>query len=421
MKKKIWLVNPDAMPPYLESRLRTIKFAHYLTIMGYDVTIFASSIMHNMDIDLIDDRKILIEKYYDDLKFVFIKTRKYKKNGLSRLIGLIEFPIKLHLIRKKFVKPDIIIHTANVPFENLLYYTAKRLNATYIVEILDLWPQTFVDLGLVNKRNPLMFFSYLAEKWLYKKADKVVFSMEGGKNYIIDKKWDNDNGGPIDLKKVYYINNGVDLNDFNNYREIYKLDDRDLENDNIKKITYIGAIRLANNLRELMAAAEILKDHSNIKFLIYGDGEDRDPLIKFCKERRLLNVIFKQKWINPNYVPYVLSKSTVNILNYKSGEFGKYGGSQSKLFQYLASGKPICSNLKMMYCLINKYNLGIAKVFKSSEEYAEAIFTLANLDKKSQSEISERAQIVVRQFDYEFLTKRMIDVFEYDLPKKLDS
>ena len=28
--KRIWLVNQYAMPPRLESRLRTIKFAHYL-------------------------------------------------------------------------------------------------------------------------------------------------------------------------------------------------------------------------------------------------------------------------------------------------------------------------------------------------------------------------------------------------------
>ena len=39
--KRIWLVNQYAMPPRLESRLRTIKFAHYLQKAGYEVTIFA--------------------------------------------------------------------------------------------------------------------------------------------------------------------------------------------------------------------------------------------------------------------------------------------------------------------------------------------------------------------------------------------
>lgn len=413
VKKKIWLVNIYAMPPKLESRLRTIKFAHNLTTMGYDVTIFASSIMHNMNIDLIEDGSLYIEKLYDDLKFVHIKTRRYKKNGFSRIIGLFEFPLKFNYISKRFDKPDIIIHTANVPFSNFLYYTAKKLMASYYVEILDLWPQTFVDLGLINKRNPLMLFSYFAEKWAYKKADKVIFSMEGGKDYIIDKKWDLDNGGPIDLKKTHYINNGVDLNDFYYNRSIYKLEDKDLENDNLKKVIYIGSIRLANNLHELISAAETLKEYSDIKFLFYGDGDDRETLELFCKERKLDNVIFKQKWIEPQYVPYVLSKSTINILNYKSGgDIGKYGASSSKLFQYLASGKPVCSNTDTSYCLINMFNLGIAKKFKSSKEYADAILTLTHLDDESYSKMSMRAQNVALQFDYKSLTKKLVETFE---------
>lgn len=414
VKKKIWLINIYAMPPKLESRLRTIKFAHYLMTMGYDVTIFASSIMHNMNIDLIEDDSLFIERTYDDLKFVHIKTRKYKKNGLSRIIGLFEFPIKFNNICKKFDKPDVIIHTANVPFSNILHYTAKKLKALYIVEILDLWPQTFVDLGLLNKKNPLMFFFYLAEKCAYKNADKVIFSMEGGKDYIVDKKWDTANGGPIDLNKVFYINNGVDLADFYNNESLYKLEDNDLEDNDFKKIIYIGSFRLANNINELIGAAEILKEHTDIKFLFYGDGDDREFLQQLCKDRNLDNVIFKQKWIDPQYVPYVLSRSTVNILNYKSGgNLGKYGGSQSKLFQYLASGKPICSNIKMNYCLINKYNLGIAKEFKSSEEYAKAILTLTTLEIETYTKMSKRSHDIANMFDYKSLTQKIIEIIDY--------
>jgi len=410
VKKRIWLINQHAMPPKLESRLRTIKLAHYLTKIGYDVTIFASSVMHNMNIDLIEDDSKYIERSYGDIKFVHIKTRRYNSNGLSRFIGLFEFPIKVHFLRKKFNRPDFFIQSASVPFGNLLYYTAKNLRAKYIVEVQDLWPQTFVDLGMIGKHNPILSIAYLAEKWLYKKADKVVFSIEGGKNYIIDRKWDKDNGGPIDLNKVFYINNGVDLNDFQNYMATYKLEDSDLENNLIKKIIYIGSIRLANNLKALINAAEILKDHTEIKFLIYGDGDDRLPLENYCKDKKLDNVIFKQKWIDPYYVPYVLSRSAVNILNYKSGTFGKYGGSQSKMFQYIASGKPICSNLNMMYCPINKYNLGIAKEFRSSKEFADAILYLSNMDSASREEMSIRAKNVANQFDYVVLTNKLIEL-----------
>ena len=60
-KRVVWLINQYAMPPQYESRLRTIKFAHYLKAKGYDVTVFASSIMHNMGIDLIDGKEACIE------------------------------------------------------------------------------------------------------------------------------------------------------------------------------------------------------------------------------------------------------------------------------------------------------------------------------------------------------------------------
>ena len=76
--KRIWLVNQYAMPPRLESRLRTIKFAHYLQKAGYEVTIFASSIMHNMGMDLMEDDALYIDRQYEDLNFVrFVLWRNH--------------------------------------------------------------------------------------------------------------------------------------------------------------------------------------------------------------------------------------------------------------------------------------------------------------------------------------------------------
>ena len=172
---KIWLINQYAMPPELESRLRTIKFAHYLSQNGYDVTIFASSFMHNTDINLINDRTPFIKKTYGNISFVHIKGVGYKSNGVRRIYSLIEFPVKFLKHYRRFGKPDIIIQTATVPFGNIICRAAKKLKAQYIVEVLDLWPQTFVDLKMISKRNPFIYMAYKAEKKLYTKADAVVF------------------------------------------------------------------------------------------------------------------------------------------------------------------------------------------------------------------------------------------------------
>lgn len=403
-QKKIWLINPAAMPPNKEMRIQTIKRAQYLIKLGYDVTIIGGSFLHNTDVNLIIDNKKFIEATYDGIKYIHIRTSSYKRNGIKRMYNLFEFHFRLFLLYKKFNPPHVVSQYAAIPFGNIVYYISKRLRAKYIVDIVDLWPESFVAFGLISKNNPLIQLAYLAEKWLYKKADLLVFSMEGGKKYIIEKGWDLDSGGCIDLNKVHYINNGVDLKDFDKNITLYQIKDVDLENEKVFKVIYLGSIRVANNIKQLIDAAKLLVKHSYIQFYIYGDGPDREFLEKYCKNNQVINVKFKQKWIDMKYVPYVLSKSSLNILNYKKSEIFRFGGSQSKSFQYMASGKPICSNVKMSYCPITRHNIGIAKEFKTPSEYAEAILSFAKMNEVDYTEMCIRARNASENYDYEKLT-----------------
>jgi glycosyltransferase involved in cell wall biosynthesis len=412
MKKKIWLINPVAMPPKYEVRIQTLKRAQYLIASGHDVTIIGGSYLHNTSINLITDNSKFLQAEYDGIKFIHIKTNNYSGNGILRFYNLILFNFRLFFLSKKFAKPDVIAQVASIPFDIVLHYVAKKFKAKHIVDVVDLWPESFVQYGLISKNNPLTKLAYLAEKWLYERADEIVFSMEGGRDYIIEKGWDIDSGGKINLNKVHYINNGVDLSDFDLNKKLYKLEDSDLEDDSLFKVIYLGSIRLANNIKLLIDAAELLKDKKNIRFLIYGDGDDRDYLEEYCNNKQLNHVIFKQKWIELKFVPYVLSKSSLNILNYMPSNILKYGGSQSKSFQYMASGKPICSNIKMGYCPITKYNLGIAENFKTSIEYANSILTIANLDNVEYQKICINSRNAAQNYDYKKLTAMFEKFFE---------
>ena len=181
-----------------------------------------------------------------------------------------------------------------------------------------------------------------------------------------------------------------------------------MENYAIFKVVYIGSIRLANDLQQLIDAANLLKQNKNIQFLIFGDGDYRPFLENYCKQNNIYNVIFKQKWIELKYVPYVLSKSSLNILNYKKSPIARFGGSQSKLFQYMASGKPICANIEMGYCPITKYNLGISKEFETAEEYANSILNFAEMDQVYYNRLCRNARITAENYDY----KRLAADFE---------
>lgn len=410
MKKKIWLINQYAMPPKYEARIQTLKRAQYLMEAGYDVTIIGGSYLHNSEINLIKDKAKYIERTYDGIKFIHIRTKEYSSNGIKRFYNLIEFTLRLFFLSSKFEKPDIIVQTATVPFGNILYYMAKRMKSFYIVDVVDLWPESFVAFGLLSKNNPLIKLAYRAERWLYRKADVLVFSMEGGRDYIIEKGWDIESGGDIDLNKVHYINNGVDLKDFDNNKNMYKIKDSDLEDDQIFKIIYLGSIRLANNLKHLIDAAYLLRHRKEICFLVYGDGADRESLETYCKENEIVNVKFKQKWVELKYVPYILSKSSLNLLNYQPSPIARFGGSQSKSFQYMASGKPICSNIIMGYCPITKFNIGIAKEFNSSKEYADAIVSFVDMNEDEYNTLCFNSRKASLDYDYKKLTADFIKI-----------
>ena len=149
---------------------------------------------------------------------------------------------------------------------------------------------------------------------------------------------------------------------------------------------------------QLVYAAEILENKKkDVKFLIYGDGTEREKIISYCKEHQLSNIIVKDKWIDPKYVPYVLSKSYLNILNYLSSDFAKNGISSSKMFQYMAAGKPIVCNINIYDCPI-------------SADYAEEILKILDLPEGEYALMCDRARLAAKEFDYKFLAKKMVDV-----------
>jgi len=409
--KKIWIVNCYTTPPDYVSNPRHLEFAHYLRKAGYDVTIFSAGYLRDENVDFVPDSRKYIRADYGGQKFIHIKVRHYTGNGMDRMFSIFQFAWRLFRFRKHFEKPDIILHNIHAPFDYPVYWCARKLKVKYIVEAWDLWPDSFIRFGLIGKNNPIAQAAYAVERRLYEKGDKIIFSFEGGPDYLRDRKWTRESGGKIDPAKIFYINNGVNLEKFDQDIQRHRLSDQDLEDDGYFKVIYLGSIRLVNNIKQLIDAAGILKTHTHIKFLIYGNGSDREYLEQYCKDKKIDNVLFKEKWIPLRYVPYVLSRSSLNILNYQK-DFGIYGVSSGKLFQYLASGKPICANIKMKYCLIERHHLGVAQDMETPQEYANAILSIASLDQLSYQSMCDRAKEVAMAFDFQVLSDQLMSCLE---------
>jgi len=413
MKKKIWIMNHYAINHFYNKGGRHYWFAENLINGGYEPTVFCANTRHNSE-DVIETGN---EKYAfitsEGIPFAFVKTTSYKDNGLNRIKNMISFYKNIFPTAKEYAKnygkPDVILASSVHPLTLVAgIRIAKKFGVPCICEVRDLWPESIVAYGSLKRESIIAKILYQGEKWIYKKADSIIMTWEGGKDYIKDQGWEKE----IDLSKVNHIGNGVVIDTFDRNSEENQIRDPDLDNKDYKNIVYAGSIRKVNNLGMLLDAAKIIqtKGIDNIRFLIYGSGNESEMLKKRCKEERINNVIFKGR-VDKKYVPSILKKAYINILHNSSTSLDKYGQSQNKFFEYLAAGKCIVQTYTTGYSICERYECGISAPIQNAEEVAKALITACSDDEKCRV-MGDNARLAAYDFDFGRLTEKLINTIE---------
>lgn len=185
------------------------------------------------------------------------------------------------------------------------------------------------------------------------------------------------------------MNNGVKLSDYYESIEKNVLDDPDLTSDTFK-VVYTGTVRPVNNVGNLLDTAKLLKDKKDIQFLIFGGGSELEKLQQRVKDEHIDNVIFKG-FVEKKYIPYILSRSSVNVLNYSQSNYNwSRGNSSNKLFEYMASGKPIISTVKMGYCILDKYQCGLSLEECTPQALAEQILKIHDMPAETYAQMAHQ-------------------------------
>lgn len=401
--KNIWIICHYAQQPPYNTMLRYHNWGKELVDRDYKVTIVAASTVHNTNIDIIEEINAKTDVCCG-INYLYIETSKYNGNGIGRMKNMFQFARKLKRL-KKLEKPDIIIVC-----EAYLYLFVSHYfkDIKIITDIVDLWPTSIVEYSGVSDKNLFIQFLYWIEKKAYIKTDALIFSMEGGIDYIKERKYSN----KVNMSKIFHINMGIDLNEVDSNKSNIKYD---LPWDRKKKnICYIGSIREANNVQQICdAAGELVKRGiEDVEFQIYGNGNELENLIIYVRQQGISNIHFYGR-IEKKYIPVILKSSTANILTYKQVDLMKYGGSQSKLFDYLASGKPIICNAKFGYNLIERYNCGLVTKNQTAEAFADTIETLCNMSDLELNMMGIRARQAAEAYDQPGLVDKLCDVFNY--------
>ena len=197
MKKKIWIMNHYATETYFDCGGRHYWFAKYLKRSGYEPVVFGSNAMHGKEALFFQNEDLWHEHMAEEIgvPFVFVKSRAYSGNGKQRILNMVDFYRNVQKAAKEYEKrhgrPDVIFASSVHPLTLVAgLRLAKHFGVKCICEVRDLWPESIVAYSRrFTKKHPLIKLLYRGEKWIYKKADALVFTVEGAYDYILEQVW----------------------------------------------------------------------------------------------------------------------------------------------------------------------------------------------------------------------------------------
>lgn len=396
----IWILNHHALTPDMSGGTRHYDFAKELVKRGHNVTIIASSFHYSKYQEMKNySEKEYLQETFDGIDFIWIKTPAYFENGFSRVKNMLSYSLKVLKIipNLNLKKPDIIVGSSVHLFAVWsAYKLSKKYNTAFIMEVRDIWPQTLIDMG-ISKWHPFIILLGWLEKYLYKKADKIISNLPYAYDHI---------GQFVKKEKFAWISNGVDLS---NIKYIPK------ERKEKFVVSYTGAIGIANNLQILLDVAKKLQENKNFYFRIVGDGAKKHELINFVKEHNLQNVSIENP-VPKNEVSMILQDSDILFLSLIDSPLYRFGISLNKLFDYMASGRVIVFSGNSKNNPIKDANAGYTIIPDNVDLLKETILNVYNLSNENRLKIGEN----IRKYAQEnYSVEILVDKFEALLKEEI--
>lgn len=404
---KIWIMNHYARHMEKDKGGRHYWFAKFLAQKGHAPTVFCAETRG----------KALFEASYDEeisTKFVYVRVDGSHNGKLARVQSMLSFYRNVQKTARKLAKaegtPDVIMASSVHPFTLIAgLRLAKKFGIKCICEMRDLWPEAIFAYSDLDRNSLIGKLLYRGERWIYAKADALVFTQEGAADYIRSHKWDTRQGGPIDMAKVHYINNGVDLEAFDKNAAAFVFEDADLDDPDLYKVVYAGAIRRVNDIELLLDAAKRITDPA-VRFLIFGEGDRLPALQQRVIDEKITNVVFKGK-VNKQLIPSITSRADLNLAHWKMTPLVQLlGESCNKVFEYCAAGKPMLYTVHPSYSIAKKFDCGEFTEGFTAEDVANAVMKCKNLSQQRKAELSRNARTAAEHFDFKNLTDELLKV-----------
>jgi glycosyltransferase involved in cell wall biosynthesis len=280
---KIVFANRYFFPDQSATSRMISSIAIALAQQGFDVAAVTSRNLHN-------DRNVVLpgEETISGVKISRLHTSHFgRQNIAGRAIDYFVFHIVAFFwLLRNISRSDIAVICTDPPFLSVTSAIVLRLRGAFMVNwIMDLFPETAIELGFLKRWRLVGMLAKRLRDWSLGKSAVIVCPTRTMADYI----------GRLDLPRtpVAIMHHWSDGN------EIYPVDPA--ENslraqwglaDNFV-VGYSGTFGRAHDFTTIIKAATLLKDRSDIRFLLIGSGFQHASVMELARRLDLKNIIFK--------------------------------------------------------------------------------------------------------------------------------
>lgn len=400
----ILLINHYAGSVHHGMEFRPYYFAKEWIKQGHKVTIVAADYTHlrqkNPETKSNIEREII-----DGIPYVWIKTPKYKGNGIGRVINIFRFLKTLWGMRKELaerIKPDAVIASSTYPLDIFPARSIAKLSeAKLVYEIHDLWPLTLIEMGGFSKVHPFVWLLQRAENYACKHAYKIIS--------ILPKTDEHLTRHGMRQEKFAYIPNGIVTEDWEEPEplpEEHQQCINELRNRNLFLVGYAGYFGNINAMDVLIDAANKC-DNERVHFVLIGKGPFKDELERQTK-RDGSNVHFLPA-IPKRSIPSFLKEMDTLFIAFKNLPIFRFGVGTNKLFDYMMAEKPVIQSQNAGNDIVKDAGCGKSVDAEDSDAVVRAINELFVMSEEERISMGRKGRVYIMKHNrYDYLSNLFI-------------
>ena len=312
-------------------------------------------------------------------------VKKIKSWHLDVIHSQTEFAIGTfaRIIAKQYNIP--LVHTYHTMYEDYIHYITKGYFKKSSKKLVEYFTKFYCDTTATELIVPTnKTYKLFREKYQFEKNINII---------------------PTGIEVERFYKENLDEKDIDDLRQALQINKKDFV------ILFVGRLAEEKNVEFLIESEkELVKEHSNIKLIIVGDGPDKEKYEEYSKKLGLEDyVIFtgKTSWKD---MPYYYHVATVFATASKTETQGL------TVIEAMASNVvPICMRDEAFQSMVTEELDGL--FFETQEEYQKQVLRLYE-NKKELEKFDKQARIQAETYSSKYYGERVLEVYQRAIKEK---